>query len=250
MKKHLFILSILLAGAFKSNAQSIQLLDTTGAHGGSGSAAQSSYTLTVDTSASGDFMFNVKNPSSSVVTLKVKKYLISNTGSDIITFCVGTNCYPDIATTSSAFSIPANSLLSNGFLADFTATNTPNTAKVMYTIYNTTTTSDSISVTINYNVVNNAAAGIQQVTGINNHITVYPNPASSDVSFSYDLGNVSQQATVKIYNMLGSLVKTVPLETYANNTKVDINSLDEGVYIYSVIFGGKTIKTSRLVVSR
>jgi len=50
--------------------------------------------------------------------------------------------------------------------------------------------------------------------------------------------------------MLGTLVKTVSLETYSNNTKIDITSLEEGIYFYSVIVGEKPIKTSRLVVSR
>jgi hypothetical protein len=42
----------------------------------------------------------------------------------------------------------------------------------------------------------------------------------------------------------------VSLEAYSNSTKIDIASLEEGIYFYSVVVGGKAIKTSRLVVSR
>jgi hypothetical protein len=248
MKKYLFALSIIVTCLFKSNAQSFQLLDTTGAHGGVGSVAQSSYTLTVDTSASGDFMFNVKNLTSSSISIKVKKYLISNPSSDVITFCIGVNCYPATTTLSAAVPVPSNTILANGFLTDFTAVNTPNTAKVMYTVFNSSTPNDSISVTINYNVT--ATTGIKQFASNYSISNIAPNPASSDISLTYNISNANQTATVKIYNMLGTLVKTVPLETYTNNTKIDINSLEEGIYIYSVIVGDKAIKTSRLVVSR
>ena len=248
MKKSLFIVSIFIASLLKINAQSFQLLDTTGASGGAGSTAQATYNLTVDTSAAYDFMLNLKNATSSAITIKVKKRIISNTSGDIITFCIGVNCYPATTTLSAAVSVPANSLLGNGFLTDFTAVNTPNTASVLYTIYNTATPSDSIATRINYNVT--ATTGIKQFA--NNYYVsdVAPNPASSTVSFSYDLNNINQSASVKIYNMLGSLVKTVPLETYSNNTKIDVNSLEEGIYVYSVVVGGKAVKTSRLVVAR
>jgi hypothetical protein len=250
MKKQLFALSIIVTCFFKSNAQSLQLLDTTAAHGGVGSLAQSIYNLTVDTSASGSILFNVKNVTSSAISIKVKKHLISNAGGDGITFCVGSNCYSSTTTLSPvAVSIPANSLLTNGLTTDFTATNIPNTAAVVYTVFNNANPNDSVSVRINYNVVNNTA-GIKQITGINNQIAVYPNPASSEVSFTCDLSNVNQSATVKIYNMLGSLVKTIPLESNTTTEKIDISSLEEGVYVYSFIVGGKAIKTSRLVVSR
>ena len=248
MKKQLFTLLVIITCFCKSNAQSFQLLDTTGAHGGSGSVAQSTYNFTVDTSAALSFMFNVKNVTSSAITIKVKKRLIYNASNDAITFCVGVNCYPPSTTLSAAVTIGANSILSSGFLTDFTATNTPNTAKVIYTIFNNNTPSDSIPVIMNYNV--SAMAGIEQFRIQNSEFKAYPNPASNNILFTYDLKNVTQSASVKIYNMLGSLVKTIPLETYTNNTKADISSLEEGVYIYSIIVGDKAIKTSRLVVSR
>jgi hypothetical protein len=248
MKKHLLIASIALTGLLKSNAQSFQVLDTTGASGGTGSVAQHTYNFTVDTSASGDFQFNLKNTTSSSISIKVKKRVISNSGSDVITFCLGSNCYASTTTLSPAVPISANSFLSGGFLTDFTATNVPNTASVVYTVFNSATPSDSISTTINYNVT--ATTGIKQFANNYSISNIAPNPASSFVSVTYDLNNVNLPASVKIYNMLGALVKTVPLETYTNNTKIDINSLEEGIYVYSVVVGGKAIKTSRLVVAR
>ena len=251
MKKYLCTLSIVFISFLGSHAQSLQLLDTTGAtHGSTGTVAQQSYTYTVDTSAAYPVKFNVKNTTSSSISVKVRKYLISNPAGDAITFCIGLNCYPPTTTLSAATTVPSNTILANGFLTDFTAVNTPNTAKVIYTIFNTANPNDSTSVTINYNVSANAGAGIKQIA--NNYYVsdIAPNPASSFVSIAYTINNTNQEASVKIYNMLGSLVKTIPLETYSNSTKVDVNSLEEGIYVYSVVVGGKAVKTSRLVVAR
>lgn len=248
MKKILLSSLLVFACFFKNNAQSIQLLDTTGASGGQGSVAQPTKTYMVDTSALYDVMFNVKNTTSSAITVKLKKYLISNLGGDNITFCIGVNCYGSGTTLSAPVTISANSLMTNGgLLTDFTASNSPNTAKVIYTIFNTANPNDSASVVLNYDVT--AATGIKQNAGNYSISNIAPNPASSYASVTHDLNN-NQPASIKIYNMLGALVKTVPLETYTNNTKIDINSLEEGIYIYSVNVGGKAVKTSRLVVSR
>jgi hypothetical protein len=249
MKKFTLTLFTLITVFVNSKAQNFQLLDTTGASGGSGSVAQTTYNFNVDTSASGSFMFNVHNPTSSSVTIKVKKYLIFNAGGDVTSFCIGTNCYGSSTTLSGAVSIPANSNLGSGFLTDFVASNTNNTARVVYTIFDTTTPSDSITTIINYNV-SSSITGIKQITSTYNVSNIAPNPANNSISLAYDLKNTNQPASVKIYNMLGTLVKTSSLETYSNATKIDIASFEEGMYFYSVTIGSKVIKTGRLVVAR
>jgi|GEM_PF-851654 len=255
MKKHLFTLSILCISLFKSNAQSVQLLDTTGTYlGGSMNIAQPSYTFTVANGDAANFMFNVKNTTSSSINVFVKKYVISNAGGNLTTFCIGSLCYGSTTTQSGNVTIAANSTIppahatsTFGLSTDFDAFVSSGTAQVIYTLFNAGT-SDSISVVLNYNLT--AAAGIESVATNYNVSNISPNPASSNVSLNYDLKNTPQPASVKIYNMLGTLVRTVSLETYSSNTKIDITSLEEGMYFYSVVIGGKAVKTSRLVVSR
>jgi hypothetical protein len=252
MKKQLFALTILCLSLLKVGAQTIQLLDTTG---GNLNVAQTSYTFTVANGNAANFMFNVKNTSSSSINVFVKKYVISNPGGNLTTFCIGSLCYGSSTTQSGSVTIGANSTIppahatgTFGLSTDFDAFASTGSAQVMYTIFNAANTSDSVSVVLNYNLT--AAAGIESIN-TNYHVSnVSPNPASNNISLNYDLKNTSQLASIKIYNMLGTLVKTVALETYTNNAKIDITSLEEGMYFYSVVVGGKTVKTSRLVVSR
>jgi hypothetical protein len=252
MKKHLFALSVLCVSFLKNNAQTIQLLDTTG---NVLSIAQSSYTFSVPNGSAANYMFNVKNTSSSSVTIQAKKYVISNVGGNLTTFCIGSLCYGATTTQSGNVTIAANSTIppphatsTFGLSTDFDAFVSSGTAKVMYTIFNTSNVSDSISVIINYNLT--AAAGIESVANNYYVSNISPNPASTNISLNYDLKNSMQPASVKIYNMLGTLVKTVALDAYANNTKIDITALEDGLYFYSVVVGGNAVKTSRLIVSR
>ena len=74
--------------------------------------------------------------------------------------------------------------------------------------------------------VKQGATGIEQVTGINNQVTVYPNPATTGLQVSFAGNNVG--STLVITDMLGKTVKQVAV----NNNQVSINvaDLSEGVY--------------------
>ncbi|HKC68149.1 MAG TPA: T9SS type A sorting domain-containing protein [Bacteroidia bacterium] len=245
MKKQLLYLSILCALCFKTKAQSIHIIDTSGAT----SVALPSYTISVDADSSNAILFWVKNTTSSPINIQLKSYVVSNLGGDLISYCIGTQCHSAGQPATANTSIPANgTLTNNGLLLDFTDFAGSGYSEVLYTLFNAAHPTDSTSITIYYNIT---TTGIKSLAAANYHISnISPNPANNSVSLNYDLKNTTQPASVKIYNMLGTPVKTVTLETYSNNTKIDITSLEEGIYFYSVVVGGKAVKTSRLVVAR
>ncbi|HXU26632.1 MAG TPA: T9SS type A sorting domain-containing protein [Bacteroidia bacterium] len=247
MKKNIYAIILLTIGAFFTvKAQSIQIIDTSGTP----SIAQASYTISVDADSSNARLFWVKNVTSSPINIQLKSYVVSNLGGDLISYCIGTQCHSAGQPATANTPIPANGTLTNdGLLLDFTDFVGSGYSQVLYTLFNPAhPTTDSVSIMITYKITN--IAGIKLNTPSYNISNISPNPASNNVSLNYDLKNTLQPASVKIYNMLGTLVKTASLETYSSNTKIDITSLEEGMYFYSVVVGGKTVKTSRLVVSR
>lgn len=247
MKKNIYAIILLTIGAFfTSKAQSIQIIDTTGAS----SVAVASYTISVDADSSNARLFWVKNTTSSPINVQLKSYVISNLGSDLISYCIGTQCHSAGQPATANTAIPANgTLTNNGLLLDFTDFAGAGYSQVLYTLFNPAhPTTDSVSIMITYKITN--ITGVKLNTPNNITFNLSPNPANNTVSFDYDLKGTSQSATIKIYNMLGTLVKTTSLETSSNSTKIDITSLEEGMYFYSVVVGGKAVKTSRLVVSR
>ena len=250
MKKNIYAIILFTVGAFfTAKSQSIQIIDTAG----SKSVAQPSYTINVDADSSNSVIFWVKNTTAASINIKLKSYSSYNVDSVSISYCIGTQCHSAGQPAVTNIPIPANDTLKNtgntGLLLDFTDYAVQGSAKALYTLYNASNPNDSSSIMITYKIVS-ATTGIKQNVNNYNVSNIAPNPASSNVSLSYDLKNNSQPATIKIYNMLGTLVKTTPLETYSTNTKMDITSLEEGMYFYSVTVGSKVVKTSRLVVAR
>ena len=249
MKKNIYAIIFSIAAFFTINAQSIQLLDTAG---GNLNTAQASYTFTVGEYNSYGIIFYVKNATSSPINIQGKSYIISNPGGiDGLQYCIGTQCHNTGQPVTINTSIPANgTLTSNGLLLDFTDySGVGYDPTVSYTLFKAGgAASDSVNITVTYHVA--SITGIKQNSDNVNNVSVYPNPTTNNISVAYDLKNNTQQATLKIYNTLGTLVKTTTLENYTTNKKIDVSSLDEGVYFYSISVDGKTVKTSRLVVSR
>jgi len=227
----------------------MRLIDTTTTQ-----TSYAGYTFYVNNGDAANLMFQVQNLTSSTIEVIAKKHIIANAGGNLTTFCIGSLCYGSSTTTSGSVSIAANSTIppphattTFGLSTDFDANVGSGYAQVLYTVFNASNPNDSVSVLMTYNL---GTASIKQNVSNYEISNIAPNPASSNVSLAYDLKNNNQPATVKIYNMLGTLVKTTPLETYSTNTKIDITSLEEGMYFYSVTVGSKVVKTNRLVVAR
>jgi hypothetical protein len=55
---------------------------------------------------------------------------------------------------------------------------------------------------------------------------------------------------MKVYNALGSLVKSVPVKSAESSVQLDISGFDEGVYFYTLHADGKNSATKKFVVSR
>lgn len=106
--------------------------------------------------------------------------------------------------------------------------------------------SGSISVVAQSNgiTLTNSTAGITE--NAKGDITVYPNPARNFVNIS---ANGIANGFVHIYSTTG---KVVAQKAIANGTsKVNVNNLDNGVYIYTIQNSqGEILKTSKLVIAK
>ncbi|HEX7413989.1 MAG TPA: T9SS type A sorting domain-containing protein [Bacteroidia bacterium] len=91
-------------------------------------------------------------------------------------------------------------------------------------------------------VINVGQAGIEQVTGINGQVNVYPNPSNG--SFVIEANNTKQ--TMQVYDVNGKLVLS---QTINGKTTVDASSLNEGVYNISLI-SNEGVVNKRLVIVR
>ena len=81
------------------------------------------------------------------------------------------------------------------------------------------------------------------VTEISSKVKVYPNPASNNVRIEANNGIES----VKVYNVLGALVETIP----ANGKSVNVNTANysNGVYFFNIRQTNGTVSNQRVVVT-
>jgi hypothetical protein len=85
-------------------------------------------------------------------------------------------------------------------------------------------------------------------------VSVYPNPASSDINVAYTLTADRDDVQVEIYNQLGALVKTIAVGSKAageHNLNIDLNSanLANGMYVCT-LRDGNSLQSVRFVLSK
>ena len=75
--------------------------------------------------------------------------------------------------------------------------------------------------------------------------TAYPNPAKDVFNISVQTGESKLQ--VKLYSITGAEIRFVNLVEGVN--KIDLSSMDKGVYFYSILRGGKAVETKKLIIN-
>jgi hypothetical protein len=77
-------------------------------------------------------------------------------------------------------------------------------------------------------------------------LTIYPNPFTNEIAIHFTYTS-SFDATVRIYNGQGILVKETLLEKPTQNKNLSTNSFAPGLYIIQLIQNGAIIKTQKMV---
>lgn len=101
--------------------------------------------------------------------------------------------------------------------------------------------------------LNCTSCGTVNVNDVNSNIDIsaFPNPATSEVSFSLNLQESAKNVTIQLTNTLGQVLKQIDLGAVsANNTEkatINVNSLPKGLYIYTINADGQKLSNKLLV---
>lgn len=74
------------------------------------------------------------------------------------------------------------------------------------------------------------------------NLAIYPNPAKNELFIRSTRGNTSADLRIKVYNQVGQLVKDELV-----NEKINIESLNNGVYLYSITQNEKLVKSGNFI---
>jgi len=244
MKKLLLasISVMLVAGV---SAQSFSVNSTV-----SGSVANgSTIVYTVDQATSIETHdFEVLNTTSSAKTVKVRKtVIVQGDAGRTFYFCTDQNCYPPSVVLSG--NVPMTALGQFALITDFTPNNATGSSTVRYTVFDVNNPSDSVFFFLQYDV---SPTGINNLSSVKASVgSPMPNPASTVFTMNYNLGNSfgKGEAKMVVYNMLGAVVMTETITDIEGNVRMDVSTLENGVYFTSLEVSGKQVSTKRIVVA-
>jgi hypothetical protein len=80
-----------------------------------------------------------------------------------------------------------------------------------------------------------------------NEITVYPNPATDEVTIDYVL-HENSKGKITLFDIVGRARMTLDLSATQNRIKVNVGNLEKGIYIYKYIVDNKIIQTDKLTI--
>ena len=85
------------------------------------------------------------------------------------------------------------------------------------------------------------------------HAVLYqnePNPFSERTVIKFELPDNTVNAYIYIFNMQGALVKQIPVNVGHSSIIINGSELTAGLYLYSLIVGGKEIDTKRMILTK
>jgi hypothetical protein len=162
-------------------------------------------------------------------------------------FCWSINCYgpPTSLSTDTVHLLPGAT--DNSFKGYLSPTlGTSGTSVVEYCFFDYNTPGDSVCVTFNYLL--DPALSVGELQSDRIFSMPYPNPSNQIVMFQYDISGY-KSGSIKIYDVLGSLVKEVALTDKKAVVVIPVKELNAGIYLANIIADGKKIVTRRLIVT-
>ena len=78
--------------------------------------------------------------------------------------------------------------------------------------------------------------------------TIYPNPASTSITISYQAEQDKHNCLLRLYNTMGQLLKSENVS--GNSMQEDVSALPNGIYYYTLLVDGVVVATNKFATIR
>jgi len=146
--------------------------------------------------------------------------------------------YPYIIGTSVA--IPANTTNNTDAHFEYLSEVPAGYAKVVLKFYKFHDEANFVTLTFE------SGTGISELN-LNNNISVFPNPAKNNATFSYNIDNYIN-TYIDIHNILGKQIDRVHLKNNEGEINFNLSKYNSGIYFYSLVIDNKIIVTKKLII--
>lgn len=76
----------------------------------------------------------------------------------------------------------------------------------------------------------------------------YPNPIKDFVTLDYNLPENNNTAQIRISDLTGKTLKVLNLDPFVTKIRINMSSLNKGMYFLSVYYNGNLIKSNTLIL--
>jgi len=191
----------------------------------------------------------VINNTASTMDIKVKRFGNEYSCFTQNQFC-WTICYaPATSVSPTGISITAGDSTQN-FHGWMTPDGNEGCCFLKYRFYDANDTTVYSDVTIKYCFSSNCAdatLGTEEPVKAN-MLALYPNPASDLLTAEFT--PIQNSGMISLTDITGKVVRTIYLGDQANKQLINLESLKDGVYIYTLYNNGKTISTKKLIIRK
>ena len=232
MKKLLPALALFLFVSMVSFAQSLQVTSDTLSVSGPAN-------ILMTTTA------RVTNVGSGTIFVKVRRTAVDTASGHSAYFCWTGTCYPVTTSESPNYVVMNPGDVDTTLLAYLNPRCIGGTSNVSYCCFDMDNESDSTCITFTYRA---SGVGVDEIGALKYISNIYPNPADAYARVSYAI-NSGKDTRMVISNLLGSVVKELPLVEKQGVTLIPTSDLKSGIYICSVVIDGKSYGSKKLIVS-
>jgi len=160
-------------------------------------------------------------------------------------FCFGIQCYPPWINESAVADTVKVGIIDKSFYADYYPDGHGGLTSITYEFFDNLTFSNPVSAKTTIEFLISA-------TGVNEDKLVFkgpfPNPASQNTSFEYNLPASHNNAQLIIRNMLGVEVDNLLLENRTGKKSINVSAYPSGIYFYTFIVDGKVVQSKKMIV--
>jgi hypothetical protein len=237
---------ILLMSFVYANAQSIQLLYN--------DEVVNTDTITVYVNETvHEYYLDLVNTSTKDINLMITRNVISLLPGADTYFCFD-NCYnSNVDQLPSAITFLAGDTFSHHdtdptkpyFYAAYYPEGQKGISLVKFNFFDEVNPTDVKSVVFKFNSTDLGITNNQEATLT---LKAYPNPATTKVFIQHDLKKQTSEARIRVTNLMGAVLKTIPVNPTSDRTQIDVSGFVPGIYFYSLEVNGKVSVTKKLIV--
>lgn len=189
----------------------------------------------------------IVNTGAAAINMRVEKVDINMLPNATHAFCVDLYCYDPIifVSPSTVLMQPGDTLKS--FYAEYEANGDVGTSYTRYRFYNDSKSSDSAAVFINYTSSVTSLSDAVSTQKQETILEVFPNPVHHEAYIRYQAPDASQ-VRLTMYNVLGTTVKKMQLNSNKGQVAVNAVGFKPGIYFCTLEADGKSISTKKFIV--